>query len=294
MGIKKAIKNILVRFSFGMTDVLYRRPYIDREDRKRLHLKDELLSLDLVITECCSLKCRDCSNLMQYYQTPCNLTSESVISDLRKVLDCVRVRELKILGGEPFVNRKTLIDVLQFLTGEYKTRVDSVNIITNGTLIPDDECINAMKNDPKIKITISNYGELSRKMNELMELLDRNGIKYVLNDGSKLWLDFGRPVKYEMNDLFVKHQYKYCYNRKYCNTLYRGGLYSCPRQAHGIHLGLIPDNRDEYVDLYDPAYRSSDDLKQAIMSVVRRKDPVAACDYCIVGEYIYVPRGVQK
>ena len=55
MGIKKAIKNILVRFSFGMTDVLYRRPYIDREDRKRLHLKDELLSLDLVITECCSL-----------------------------------------------------------------------------------------------------------------------------------------------------------------------------------------------------------------------------------------------
>ena len=36
-------------------------------------------SVDLIITERCSLKCKDCSNLMQYYKTPINCNIQELM-----------------------------------------------------------------------------------------------------------------------------------------------------------------------------------------------------------------------
>lgn len=294
MGIKQGIKNLIFNLSSGLSDVLYRRPYFDREAHLRKKLDNEILHLDLVITEFCTLKCRDCSNLMQYYQCPEQLDADEIIRDLVRVLECVRVRELKILGGEPFVNQKVLIKVLDFLSGEYGDRVDTINIITNGTLVPREICLDAMKANPKTVVTFSNYGKRSAFQDKFIDCCKEMGIRYNVLDESFYWLDFGRPVEYAEPDEFVKHQYKHCYNRKNCNTLFRGGFYTCPRQAHGIRLGLIPDDKDEYVDLNDPRYKERNALRNAILGVVRRKKPVRACRYCLNGKYIHIPRGIQK
>lgn len=294
MGMKKSIKKCLFKISSGYTDLLYRRPYLDKEAKLRRSLEGELLHLDLVITECCSLKCRDCSNLMQYYQKPENLTSDEVINELKKLFSCLRVRELKVLGGEPFVNQKVLSDVLRFLTGDYSGYVDSINIITNGTILPSEDCLEAMISNPKAKVSFSNYGELSNRQDEFVELCKKNNIDYLVTDDSFYWLDFGRPIEYNESEDFVRRQYKYCYNRKNCNTLYRGRIYACPRQAHGIRLGLIPDSKDEFVDLFDPGYTDKDDLRRAIIGLVRRKEPVSACRYCLNCKYIHIKRGIQE
>lgn len=294
MGIKQGIKRLVFNLSYGLADILYRRPYRDPEGKTRLKTEDSLLHLDLVITECCTRKCRDCSNLMQYYQCPEHLSSDDVIRDLDKLLDCLRVDELKILGGEPFANQTVLSDVLRYLSGKAGERVGKINIITNGTVIPSVDCLEAVKSNTKALVTFSNYGDVSSGQDEFIELCNENGINYILLDSSFYWLDFGRPVKYLESWDFLERQYKHCYNRKYCNTLYRGGLYACPRQAHGIHLGLLPDAKDEYVDLYDPGYASPDDLKRAVLGLVRRKKHITACRFCINGKYIHVPRGIQR
>lgn len=293
MGIKQLGKKLIFNMSAGLSDMIYRRPYSDPEAKIRMKSEDKLLHLDLVITEYCTRKCRDCSNLMQYYQCPEHLTSEDVIRDLGRLLECVRVGELKILGGEPFINPSVLIDVLHYLSGEAGSRVDRINIITNGTMIPDNDCIDAMKADPKVEVSFSNYGSVSTHQDEFVELCKKNGIRYTVIDGSYEWHDFGRPVKYLESWDFLERQYKHCYNRKSCNTLYRGGFYACPRQAHGIHLGILPDAKDEYVDLYDPGFTDKDSLKRAILGIVRRKKHITACRFCIIGKHIHVPRGVQ-
>ncbi len=290
----RVMRKILFGLSSFVTDLLYRRPYFDAESSQRNKLENEILHLDLVITECCSLKCRDCSNLMQYYKHPENISSDEVISDLKKLTDCVRIRELNVLGGEPFVNQKTLCDVLCFLARECADRVDVINIITNGTIVPGEACINAMKEDNRIRVTLSNYGPLSTRQDELTRSLSDNGIGYQIIDDSFYWLDFGRPVYYSESPEFMNRQYRNCYNRKNCNTLYRGGFYVCPRQAHGIRLGLIPDDRDEYVDLNDSGFKGSEELRRAVISVVRRREHISACGYCINGKYIHVPRAVQE
>lgn len=294
MGAVRILRKILINASSALADIAYRRPYFDRKAKKRETSDDEILHLDLVITECCSLKCRDCSNLMQYYQRPENISSDQVLSDLKRLLDVFTVRELKIIGGEPFVNQRTLNDVLDFLNGEYGEKVDSINIITNGTIIPSDECFDSMKSNPKVLITFSNYGELSTRQSEFIERCVKDGIHYSVLSDSFYWLDFGRPVEYSETEEFNKRQFRNCFNRKSCNTLYRGGYYICPRQAHGIRLGLIPDDKSGYADLNDPLYQDKDELKKAVQKVIRRKEPVNACSYCINGKYIHLPRGVQN
>ena len=294
MSIKQSIKKMVFNVSSALTDTLYRRPYTDPEAKLRLRSDTELLHLDVVITECCSLKCRDCSNLMQYYECPENIASDDIIGDLKKLFECMRVRELKLLGGEPFVNQKALTEVMIYLSDTASESIDMINIITNGTIIPGDECLQAIKNNPKTMITFSNYGKLSPGQNEFAELCSKLGIRYTFIDETYFWLDYGRVIKYDESVAFVRRQYKHCYSRKNCNTLYRGNLYACPRQAHGIRLGLLPDVKDEYVGLHDPQYGSSDELRRAILGLVRRNKEISACHYCLNGKYIHVPRAVQK
>lgn len=294
MGAIRILRKVLINASSALADIAYRRPYFDREAKIRDTSGDEILHLDLVITECCSLKCRDCSNLMQYYQHPENISSGEVLSDLRKLLDVFTVRELKIIGGEPFVNQKTLCDVIAFLNGEYGEKVDRINIITNGTIIPSDECFESMKSNPKVLVTFSNYGELSSRQDEFTARCIQDGIRYSVLSDSFYWLDFGRPVEYKETEEFNKRQFVNCFNRKFCNTVYRGGYYVCPRLAHGMRLGLIPDDKSGYADLNDPLYQDTNELKKAVQKIIRKRDPVSACSYCINGKYIHLPRGVQN
>ena len=45
-----------------------------------------LRSVDIIITERCSLKCRDCSNLMQYYKNPKDCNTEELIKSIDRFI----------------------------------------------------------------------------------------------------------------------------------------------------------------------------------------------------------------
>lgn len=66
------------------------------ECRDQLNLN----SLDVVITERCSLKCRECSNLMQYYQAPQNFPLDDLKKEIERVLSvCDEIYEIRVIGG---------------------------------------------------------------------------------------------------------------------------------------------------------------------------------------------------
>ncbi len=294
MAVKDLLKKIIFNASSAMTDLLYLRPYRPGKVVETDASGAKLLHLDLVITERCSLNCRDCSNLMQYYKSPENLTAAGITDDLKILLGSIRVGELKILGGEPFMNTSQLTDVTRFLSEYHTDRVECINIITNGTIVPDEDCIKVLAGDPRVMISFSNYGKLSARQDEFITVCDQNKIRYCVIDESFYWLDFGQLTEYSEPDLFVEHQYAKCYNRKNCTTLYKGRIFACPRQAHGISLGVIPDIKDEYMDLHDPQYDTAEKIAHAVIGFTERKKPLSACRYCIAGKYIHIPRAVQK
>ncbi len=289
-------QNRVLHFVASIARTLHLWPIIARlgvfNHARRRKYPDTIVRLDVVITECCSLRCRHCSNLMQYYRTPENLDADEVISDLRKLFKSMRVSRLKILGGEPFVSQKILIKTLEYLSREAQDCFDFIEIITNGTIIPSYECIQAMKNTPKVKIVFSNYGELSSKLNEFTEICKREGICFEIVD-DEFWWNFGDVKLRDEKESKTQHRYDGCYSRRLCTTLYRGSLYLCPRQAHAIHLGLIPDDGSEDVDLRKPEYNDPAVMRDAIYGLIDRKKHITACKYCGCDANIKVARAVQ-
>ncbi len=261
-------QNKLLHFAASAARTLHLWPLIVRSglfnSARRRKYPDTIVHLDVVLTECCTLRCKSCSNLMQYYHHP---------------------------EGEPFVCQKALIKVLEYLKDQ-TDRFDEVDIITNGTLIPSEECINAMKNTPKLKVVFSNYGELSSKLTEFSELCGREGIAYdIVGDDS--WWDFGGMKLREEKESKTQHRFDGCYSRRLCTSLYRGKLYVCPRQAHAIRLGLVPEEKTEIVDVMSPEYDDPSKLHDAIYDLIDRKKRISSCKYCGCDDWIKVPRAVQ-
>ena len=63
-------------------------------------------SVDLILTEKCTLKCKDCANLMQYYEKPVNIERNELFDDLDDLVAVAdEVNEVRIIGGEPLVNK---------------------------------------------------------------------------------------------------------------------------------------------------------------------------------------------
>ena len=203
----------------------------------------------------------------------------------------MKVNRLKILGGEPFVCQSTLIKVLEYLKN-HQDAFTEAQIITNGTIMPSEDCLKAIKDTPKLKIVFSNYGELSSRLNEFSKLCEAEGVAYDIV-GDDTWWDFGGMKFRDEKESKTQHRFDGCYSRRQCTSLYRGKLYVCPRQAHAIRLGLVPEDDFETVDLMSPEFDDSGKLHDAIINLVDRKKRISSCSYCGCDDWKKVPRAVQ-
>ena len=153
-----------------------------QEQDRQLRLK----SLDVVLTEKCTLKCVDCSNLMQYYKNPIDSEHESLVDNLNLFMNTIDyVHELRLIGGEPLMYRK-IDEIINLLLG-YKN-FGKVVIFTNGTIVPRENVL-ASCADPRVHFIISNYGtDLSKNVTKLVDVLSNLGISY-LNERVTIWQD---------------------------------------------------------------------------------------------------------
>ena len=68
--------------------------------------KNYMRSLDIMVTTKCSLKCKNCSNLMQYYKNPNNTSHDEILNALKVIDKAVdEISEYRIIGGEPMMNK---------------------------------------------------------------------------------------------------------------------------------------------------------------------------------------------
>lgn len=249
-----------------------------------LHLK----SVDAVVTEGCSLKCIDCSNLMQYYVKPKSSNLDILIQSTQKILLSVdRVLEWRILGGEPFIY-KPLPQYLDYLS-ECKN-IGSIIVYTNGTILPSVELISSLKNSKSI-VEISNYGAASRHAIQLKEILVENNITCTLKD--PIWTDSGRihTHKNESKDELSEKYFRCCTND--ILTLLHGKIYHCPFSANLINLDSKYFSEDDVVDI--ATYNSVDDLRIKLSTFYKGKQYLHSCNYCNGRDYTVplVPTAVQ-
>ena len=200
--------------------------------------------VDIQVTERCTMKCLDCSNLMQYYDKPVNAEPEILESSVIKLLDAVdEISELRILGGEPFLYKKLNI-VIDIVANN--TKVDKVLIYTNATFVPNEDILKSMINE-KVIVEITDYIGQSKKKEEFILIMKKLGINYICHEPQN-WTDSARIIsnKKSHNELSLMFE-KCCVNDVL--TLLHGKIYHCPFSANVHNLRAIPTDLTDFVDI---------------------------------------------
>ena len=247
------------------------------ESSRVLHVK----SLDIQITERCSLKCKDCSNLMQYYEKPQNSELDIMLSSIERFVDTVdEIYEFRVLGGDPFMS-KDLHKVVEKLKTFEKVR--KIIIYTNAKIIPKGENLECLKNSKNLMLDIANYGEHSSVHEQLLNILDDNNIKYSITRYVN-WQDCGRILPNQNRTLDeTKRVFYNCCNSDLVSLLH-GKLYRCPYSANASNLNAIPIDQTDIVDLTDEEINKKD-LKEQIRNLVYGKEYLTACAFCNGRDY---------
>lgn len=234
---------------------------------------------EIVVTEKCTLRCRDCANLMQYYKKPMDIEIKNIIQDFNRFIQVIDVLcELRILGGEPFICRE-----LGKLIKEYAEceKIKRITIYTNATLIPDQNTIEALMHE-KVAVHLSNYGTCSGKIELLERIFTEKNIIFYTHKYEK-WRNFGGVEKRNYTKEQLNRLYQTCSSGK-CYTFYRGKLYLCPRAAHGEQLGIFQNRKCEYIDFSNEC--SETEKRKELKNLLSEVKTLTACDYCN-GESVY-------
>jgi hypothetical protein len=252
--------------------------YIFSTDADRDEKKLKVNSLDIVVTEKCSLRCRNCSNLMQYYQKPKDWDVNEVIPAIDRFMRNVdKLHEARVIGGEPFMYRNWA-DVVHRISSY--DNCDKVTIFTNGTIVPKDDVLKSIRGE-KLSMIISDYGTISKNLSRLKDALIRVGIPFIIYE-IEYWQDcssiqFRHRGEKELENLFGDC----CVNDTL--TLLNGRLYTCPFAAHVNNLNAVPIKyRDEFVDLNDS---NEINLKNRIRALLSVENCLKACYFCAGRNY---------
>ncbi len=240
--------------------------------------------IDLVITEQCSMKCRDCSNLMQFYSRPKNSDTNLLFKSMDRLMECVdHLYEFRIIGGDPFMNKEIYKIINKAV--KYKN-VDSVVIYTNGRIVPKGENLNCLKNK-KIRLQITNYSDsqavlthpsLVAEHDKTVKVLSSNNIKFV-SEKVRKWDDIGTLKFIKETSTQLRNKFMDCCGNDLFSLL-NGALYKCPVSAHGTNLKAFSfDPNYDGVDLIDEKI-SLKNLKKKLTDFYHNNKYVTACSYC--------------
>lgn len=228
--------------------------------------------IDIMITERCSLKCKDCSNLMQYYVNPKHSDAEQTINSIEKFMSSVDyVLEFRVLGGEPLMHK----EAYKFIN--YLRKIDKKNricIYTNGTIIPKYETLKSLKSDD-VFVRISDYGSVSKKVNELTKTFSENGVIFDVLKFDK-WQDCARIEKHNESEEKLENKFNECCVKNYV-TILNDTLYNCPFSANAHNIGAIPKFDGEYIDLLK---EDTENIRKTLFNMLHWKKYFEACKFC--------------
>jgi organic radical activating enzyme len=202
-------------------------------------------ALDIQVTEKCTMKCLDCSNLMQYYSDPKDIPIEEVIENLSLLLNSIdKLADARVIGGEPFLN-KSLYKLIDVLVNSEK--VDHITIYSNATFVPSKETLQSMSKVKKLHVEFTDYGVLSKGIAKLPDVLKQWDIPYFFHKPQN-WTDSSRIFNKELSDDELSQMFEACCVND-ALTLLGNRLYHCPFSANLYNISAIDPVATDWIDM---------------------------------------------
>ena len=254
------------------------------EKRHNLRHSDSLIlpRIPVIITTRCTLKCKECSNLIPYYSVPKDYPAEDILYWICNLTEAINeLIILELVGGEPFLHKelKKILEVSLELD-----KIQRIELTTNGSIVPNDEIQELLQND-RVYVRISDYSCLVNS-DRVVKVLEAKGINYELMS-NMLWSKTGALAPRHRDSEALRSQYLSCGPAKICRTVLNGKLYACSKAASLSELGIVEGM--ECVDLMNKS-GLRDRIKQFY-----KIDVSKACDYCDMGmpEEVFVKPAEQ-
>ncbi len=251
--------------------------------------------LDVFITECCTLNSFGCANLIPYYQKPKHHSLDSVEAGIARLLSTkCYIADLCLIGGEPLLNESVLCHVVSTYNAE--DSIGIISMITNGTIVPSDETLSIMAKSDKLCVLVSDYGEVSTRLNQLKEKLAIWNIPSIsLEENKYPWWSEGELCKYDRTEEETQDMFSSCEEKDFCTTLMNGKLFICERIANGENLGIIPISDKNSVHLTDMKFMnlSTEERGRHCREFLGMETYPPGCEYCAFDKTHVIPRAKQ-
>lgn len=236
----------------------------------------------------CNLHCKLCASAVPYYAglkpMPLARFQEMIKRYFRIV---THVDKLSISGGEPLLYPH-LAEALWFFQ-DYMSQIGSLEIITNGTIVPEVKVLLAAKElGEKFVFMVDDYGaNISTRIAEIEDALMCSGIRYTIRNYTAEdphcggWVDFGdlterkHHTQESMEALYAKCAYPS--KIRFCFNTVDGVMYPCSAVRRCKELGIV-DDENEYVDLFDD-HLSVQEQRMKIQAIYTGRS-LNACAYC--------------
>ena len=200
-------------------------------------MNNKIRFLVLWIGTKCTLKCRNCCNLIPYVKHY-SYNIDDIMANLDYITKTVEIECLQIQGGEPFTHKQAdkIIEMCAI-----NNKIHKIEIASNGTILPNTETIQIIKKyKNKVTIRFSNYSCGKERRKQIEDYLQKEHGIYVQNyefmyDTGE-WFDLG-DVDNEKECDFEKisETYRKCPNKS-CWTLAGKYLAGCGRMISYLML----------------------------------------------------------
>lgn len=230
-----------------------------------------LPQVEMHIMDACNLNCRGCTHFAPIFvmdEPDIKVRLDDVSNFSKKFGHIIR---FVILGGEPFLNKNIGIYVKEIRKILPNTMIE---IVTNGLLLPgvSDEVLKVIKTND-VRISISEYAPTHKKIDEIMEKLDRNAILYEIRGFDKKQ-KFNIPLSLTADSIHKK----LCISDG-CITIRDGKMARCPT------LMYIRDfNKKFGTNFPDGGIIDMSDEISGTDLLKKFKERVPLCDYCVQNE----------
>jgi hypothetical protein len=222
---------------------------------------------------------------MTMYDNPPHVPVDEVIRDVDRIFALIDHTEwLQFVGGELFMRR----DMCQVYAHclRHGKQFDKLILIINATVPPDEKDINALRQyGQRCQVQISDYGQYSCKLPEIVELFKANDIPFVAKkycgDAQHCggWVDNNHFEDRCKSAEELRKQFEGCGQIAMQNFhVFRGKLHGCARSLMASALGKITPAQRDFVDLYDDS-KSREEKREMIRHF--NASPRVSCRSCV-------------
>lgn len=242
-----------------------------------------LSKINTVITSRCTLRCKNCNLFISHAPVQCDIDLKRLKKNFDIFFESVDyVYEYTLLGGEPLLH-KSIAEIISYLGNRYGKRIGRINLISNGTVIPNNDVIDILKKY-HVTIHISDY-TCSVDYKEILAKLQK---KFLANDieyyviPNNTWKDVIYPREGFQTDNPRRHMLLCGHST---HSVADGRLYWCdPAFAAECFMGFV-SKEDDSLDMEAnkrnySKYEATLNIIKYLLGDVNARGYMSICEKC--------------